>query len=164
MKSMDGMKKRTVNGWQVELRRGRLYVDGELNTKIHTSCSQPIGPGLVSGDFLVVAGESREGGEGRREAEADAEARLQRSRKEADVRIAVLRDQAETASEERKAKIESRVFSSAQTAARPEATCCQPMMVPLSLLMKGWVMRSGPGSAPECLPKKLSSWTAAREV
>ena len=40
----------------------RIYVDGGLNTKIHTSCSQPIGPGLVSGDFEVVEGYSREGG------------------------------------------------------------------------------------------------------
>ena len=39
-----------------------VYVDGQLNTKIHTSCSRPIGPGLVSGDFLVVYGESRNGG------------------------------------------------------------------------------------------------------
>jgi hypothetical protein len=41
----------------------KLYVDGALNTAIHTSCSQPIGPGLVRGDFEVVAGASREGGE-----------------------------------------------------------------------------------------------------
>lgn len=39
-----------------------LYVDGVLNTKIHTSCSQPIGPGMVFGDFTVVAGYSRDGG------------------------------------------------------------------------------------------------------
>ncbi|NHN36604.1 hypothetical protein G8764_04790 [Pseudomaricurvus alcaniphilus] len=39
-----------------------IYVDGELNTKIHTSCSQPIGPGLVSGDFEVISGNSRNGG------------------------------------------------------------------------------------------------------
>ena len=37
----------------------RLYVDGDLNAKIHTSCSQPIGPGLVAGDFEVVDGASR---------------------------------------------------------------------------------------------------------
>jgi len=40
-----------------------LYVDGVEHTKIHTSCSRPIGPGLVSGDFVVVSGYSREGGE-----------------------------------------------------------------------------------------------------
>lgn len=39
-----------------------VYVNGVLNTKIHTSCSQPIGPGMVSGDFLVLSGESRNGG------------------------------------------------------------------------------------------------------
>jgi len=39
-----------------------LYVNGELNTKIHTSCSQPIGPGLIKGDFEVIDGYSRNGG------------------------------------------------------------------------------------------------------
>jgi hypothetical protein len=41
-----------------------FYVDGVLNTKIHTSCSKPIGPGLVSdsGDFEVIGGFSRNGG------------------------------------------------------------------------------------------------------
>ena len=39
-----------------------IYVNGQLNAKIHTSCSQPIGPGLQKGDFLVVAGTSRNGG------------------------------------------------------------------------------------------------------
>ncbi|MHC5009596.1 MAG: DUF7467 domain-containing protein [Planctomycetota bacterium] len=41
----------------------RLFVDGVENTTIHTSCSQPIGPGLVRGDFMVLAGRSRTGGE-----------------------------------------------------------------------------------------------------
>lgn len=40
----------------------RLYVNGKLDTRIHTSCSEPIGPGLVSGHFEVVEGFSREGG------------------------------------------------------------------------------------------------------
>ena len=40
----------------------RISVDGAENTTIHTSCSQPIGPGLVSGDFKVLAGASRHGG------------------------------------------------------------------------------------------------------
>ena len=40
----------------------QIYVNGQLHTKIHTSCSQPIGPGLVSGDFVVVDGSSKEGG------------------------------------------------------------------------------------------------------
>lgn len=39
-----------------------IYVNGTLNTKIHTSCSQPIGPGLISGLFEVVDGNSRNGG------------------------------------------------------------------------------------------------------
>jgi len=39
-----------------------VFIGRCLNAKIHTSCSQPIGPGLVKGDFLVVAGESLKGG------------------------------------------------------------------------------------------------------
>ena len=34
---------------------------GDKVTKIHTSCSQPIGIGLVFGDFEVIAGESLKG-------------------------------------------------------------------------------------------------------
>jgi hypothetical protein len=41
----------------------RIFVDGALNARIHTSCSEPIGPGLVKGDFEVVSGTSRVGGE-----------------------------------------------------------------------------------------------------
>lgn len=40
----------------------KLYVDGLLHAAIHTSCSQPIGAGLVAGDFLVVDGASLKGG------------------------------------------------------------------------------------------------------
>ena len=40
-----------------------IYIDGVENTKIHTSCSVPVGPGMVSGDFEVVNGSSRNGGE-----------------------------------------------------------------------------------------------------
>ena len=40
-----------------------LYVNDNENAKIHTSCSQPIGPGLVRGDFTVIAGASLNGGE-----------------------------------------------------------------------------------------------------
>ena len=40
----------------------RIFVNGNLNTKIHTSCSQPIGPGLISGSFEVISGDSRNGG------------------------------------------------------------------------------------------------------
>ena len=39
-----------------------IDVNGVRNTSIHTSCSQPIGPGLVRGDFEVVSGRSKEGG------------------------------------------------------------------------------------------------------
>ncbi len=40
----------------------RIFVDGVHHTTIHTSCSVPVGPGTVSGDFLVVSGYSRHGG------------------------------------------------------------------------------------------------------
>ena len=40
----------------------KIYVDGVENTKIHTSCSKPIGPGLVSDDFEVIEGYSLDGG------------------------------------------------------------------------------------------------------
>jgi len=33
-----------------------LFIDGSLNTKIHTSCSRPIGVGMVSGAFEILAG------------------------------------------------------------------------------------------------------------
>lgn len=40
-----------------------VYVNGELNTEITTSCGQnKVGPGLISGDFLVTKGYSRNGG------------------------------------------------------------------------------------------------------
>lgn len=39
-----------------------FYKNNTLNTMIHTSCSIPIGPGLVSGDFIIISGESRNGG------------------------------------------------------------------------------------------------------
>jgi len=40
----------------------KFYVNGIENTTMHTSCSESIGPGLVSGDFEVISGESRNGG------------------------------------------------------------------------------------------------------
>ena len=40
----------------------KIYIEGVLHTVIHTSCSQPIGPGLISGDFVVVEGTSVDGG------------------------------------------------------------------------------------------------------
>lgn len=39
-----------------------IYVEGRFHAEIHTSCSEPIGPGTVAGDFEVVEGESRHGG------------------------------------------------------------------------------------------------------
>ncbi len=39
-----------------------IFVDDILNAKIHTSCSKPIGPGLLSGDFQVIEGYSLNGG------------------------------------------------------------------------------------------------------
>jgi hypothetical protein len=39
-----------------------LYVDGTLSAKAHTSCSKPIGPGAVFGDFRVLAASSQDGG------------------------------------------------------------------------------------------------------
>ncbi len=38
------------------------WVNDVYNTNIHTSCSQPIGPGLTKGDFTVIEGYSRHGG------------------------------------------------------------------------------------------------------
>ncbi|WP_372641326.1 hypothetical protein [Ancylomarina sp.] len=40
-----------------------LSIDGALNTAIHTSCSQPIYIGMTSGDFTIVDGYSRNGGQ-----------------------------------------------------------------------------------------------------
>lgn len=39
-----------------------VYVDGQLNAQFHTSCSVPVGPGTRSGDFVVLAGTSRNAG------------------------------------------------------------------------------------------------------
>jgi len=39
-----------------------IFIDGVLNTSIHTSCSQPIFPGLVTGDFTIVEGFSKDNG------------------------------------------------------------------------------------------------------
>jgi len=55
--SFIGADKKWTLGTEIQ-----IYVNGHLHTKIHTSCSQPIGPGLVSGDFEVVDGSSRNGG------------------------------------------------------------------------------------------------------
>jgi len=39
-----------------------IYVDEIENTKIHTSCSELVGPNMVFGDFTIIAGESSVGG------------------------------------------------------------------------------------------------------
>jgi len=39
-----------------------IWIDGVLNARVHTSCSRPIGPGLIAGDFVIVSGRSRENG------------------------------------------------------------------------------------------------------
>lgn len=36
-----------------------IAIDGGASVEMHTSCSQPIGPGLVAGDFEVVSGKSK---------------------------------------------------------------------------------------------------------
>jgi hypothetical protein len=41
---------------------GEVYVDGALDVSIHTSCSQPIGPGTKWGSFTVTGGASKKGG------------------------------------------------------------------------------------------------------
>ena len=40
----------------------RIYVKDRPNAAIDTSCSQPIGPGLLAGDFEIVGGTSSNGG------------------------------------------------------------------------------------------------------
>jgi hypothetical protein len=40
-----------------------IVVNGTPHATVHTSCSQPIGPGTVAGDFEVLAGASKNGGD-----------------------------------------------------------------------------------------------------
>ena len=40
-----------------------IYVDGIESVNIHTSCSNPIGIGSVFGDFTVLDGASKDGGQ-----------------------------------------------------------------------------------------------------
>ena len=53
----DGTDKKGTLGKDIS-----IYINNTLNTRIHTSCSKPIGPGLVSDDFEVVEGYSKDGG------------------------------------------------------------------------------------------------------
>ncbi len=39
-----------------------IYVDDTENTRIHTSCSDLVGPNMAFGDFTIIAGESSGGG------------------------------------------------------------------------------------------------------
>ena len=39
-----------------------VRIDGLQKANIKTDCSEPIGPGLVKGDFVVISGRSRDGG------------------------------------------------------------------------------------------------------
>ncbi|MCK4745150.1 DUF4215 domain-containing protein [Candidatus Parcubacteria bacterium] len=39
-----------------------IYVDDVEHIQIHTSCSAPVGPGMIFNDFLIITGESRNGG------------------------------------------------------------------------------------------------------
>ena len=54
---MYGVDKKNTLGTEITIEINNIF-----HTKIHTSCSEPIGPGLVSGDFEVIYGESRNGG------------------------------------------------------------------------------------------------------
>jgi len=55
--SFDGVRNGNAMGSRI-----RVYINGNFDTEIHTSCSQPIGPGTVWGNFTVESGESRNGG------------------------------------------------------------------------------------------------------
>ena len=52
----------TIDNGDSSLGDVEIYINGVLNTDIHTSCSQPIFPGLVTGDFTVVSGISKDNG------------------------------------------------------------------------------------------------------
>ena len=55
--SFNGTGKEGVLGSTV-----KMYIDGDYYGDIHTSCSIPIGPGMIIGDFEVLEGKSRDGG------------------------------------------------------------------------------------------------------
>ncbi|MCP4687719.1 MAG: hypothetical protein GY859_06695, partial [Desulfobacterales bacterium] len=58
MFSFNGIENNGTMGKEIE-----IFVDGALNTKIHTSCSRPIGPGMITGDFEIIEAYSLQGGE-----------------------------------------------------------------------------------------------------
>ena len=39
-----------------------IYINDDFNGAYHVSCSDPIGPGMVRGDFIIVEGTSKAGG------------------------------------------------------------------------------------------------------
>ena len=39
-----------------------FLIDGDVDIKVHTSCSKPIGPGLTFGSFFMISGVSKDGG------------------------------------------------------------------------------------------------------
>ena len=39
-----------------------FYIDSAYSESVHTSCSVEIGPGMIFGDFEIVSGKSRNGG------------------------------------------------------------------------------------------------------
>ena len=55
--TFNGTDKKGTMGTEIS-----IYVDSILDTKIHTSCSKPICPGMVFGSFKIIAGYSRNGG------------------------------------------------------------------------------------------------------
>ena len=63
---MDGGETGTLNGTRSDGKFNgdvSIWVDGVRVAKIHTSCSQPIGIGMVFGGFEVVSGASKDGGD-----------------------------------------------------------------------------------------------------
>jgi hypothetical protein len=55
--TFEGIDKKGTMGTEIT-----IYIDDVEDTKIHTSCSVPIYPGLVSDSFEIIAGSSRNGG------------------------------------------------------------------------------------------------------
>ena len=55
--TFNGTDKKGTMGTEIS-----LFVDGTLDVKIHTSCSEPIAPGMSFGSFLIIDGYSRNGG------------------------------------------------------------------------------------------------------
>lgn len=53
-----GLDKNGTLGTEISIHVG----DDPVSTNIHTSCSQPIGPGMRFGPFLIVEGFSLKGG------------------------------------------------------------------------------------------------------